>query len=267
MHAGWNALIKLRLEPLMAVTLINISAGVIGLPVLLATGLPAPESWGWSALSLAIHILYTFALAGAYQRADMSVVYPIARGGAPLLTAGVALLWLGEPVSPMGMIGIATLGAGIIVMTLRFGADARPVAGAGIGYALATAVLICCYTLSDGLGGRASGDPIAYSALLFVLNGFIPLPILFALRGRDALAPLRGFLLPGFIGGAMGYASYAIAIWAMSHAPIPLVAAVRETSVLFGAVIAVVFLKEPLRANRIIAALMILAGLMLIRLG
>lgn len=267
LHAGWNAIVKLRLEPLLAVTLINISAGLIGLPLLLFTGLPASASYGWSALSLVIHMAYTFALAGAYARADMGVVYPIARGGAPLLTAGVSLFLLGEPVSVQAACGIAMLGAGIIVMTLRFGKDAPHVARSGIGFALLTAVLICCYTLSDGLGARASGNALAYSALLFVLNGFVPLPLLFLLRGRDALAPLRGFLLPGFVGGAMGFASYAIAIWAMTQAPIALVAAVRETSVLFGAAIAVGFLGEPLRWNRILAALMILAGLMLIRLG
>jgi len=249
------------------VTLINITAGLIGLPVLMATGLPAPASYGWSALSLAIHMAYTFSLAGAYSRADMSVVYPIARGGAPLITAGVSLVLLGEPMSLKAALGIGTLGAGIIVMTLRFGKDAAQVDGTGITFALLTAVLISAYTLSDGLGARASGNALAYSALLFVLNGFVPLPLLLLLRGRDALAPLRGFLLPGFAGGAMGFASYAIAIWAMTQAPIALVAAVRETSVLFGAAIAVLFLKEPLRWNRILAALLILSGLILIRLG
>lgn len=248
-------------------TLINIFAGIIGLPLLVWTGLPAAASWPWSALSLAIHMAYTFTLSEAYRRADMSVVYPIARGGAPLLTAFVSLVWLGDPVSAGGMVGIGLLAAGILLMTLRFGPQAHPVDGKGVGFALLTAVIICCYTMSDGMGARASGNALAYSALLFVLNGFIPLPLLWALRGRDALAPLRGFLVPGFFGGTMGFASYAIAIWAMSIAPIALVAAVRETSVLFGAAIAVLFLGEPLRINRIVAAVLILAGLALIRLG
>lgn len=267
LHAGWNALIKIRLEPLLAVTLINIFAGVIGLPLLIWTGLPAPESWPWSALSLAIHMVYTFTLAEAYRRADMSVVYPIARGGAPLLTAFVSLALLGEPISTGGLGGICLLAFGILLMTLRFGPQVGPVDGRGVGFAILTAGIICCYTLSDGMGARASGNPLAYSALLFVLNGFVPLPLLWLLRGRTALAPLRGFLVPGFFGGAMGFASYAIAIWAMAIAPIPLVAAVRETSVLFGAVIAVVFLGEPLWMNRIVAAGLIVTGLMLIRLG
>ena len=248
-------------------TLINIFAGVIGLPLLLWTGLPPAESWPWSALSLLIHMVYTFTLSEAYRHADMSVVYPIARGGAPLLTAFVSLVWLGDALSTGGMFGIALLAGGILLMTLRFGAHTHRVNGKGIGFAMLTAGIICCYTLSDGMGSRASGNPLAYSALLFVLNGFVPLPLLWLLRGRDALAPLRGFLVPGFFGGAMGFASYAIAIWAMASAPIALVAAVRETSVLFGAAIAVVFLKEPLRLNRVVAAVLILSGLALIRLG
>lgn len=267
MHAGWNAIIKIRLEPLLAVTLINIFAGVIGLPVLLWTGLPAPESWKWSALSLAVHITYTFTLSEAYRRADMSIVYPIARGGAPLLTAFVSTVILGDSISPLALAGIGVLAAGIVVMTLRpGGGEDRARERSGIGFALLTAVVICCYTLSDGMGARASGNAIAYSALLFVLNGFVPLPLLYFLRGRDALAPIRGFLVQGFFGGAMGYASYAIAIWAMTVAPIALVAAVRETSVLFGAAIAVMFLKEPLRWTRVVAAGMIVAGLAMIRL-
>lgn len=267
MHAGWNAVLKIKLEPFLAMTLINAASGLLALPVLLYTGLPLPGSWGWAALSLTLHCCYYFALSAAYSRGDMSQVYPVARGSAPLLTATLAIGLFGEKISTTGMAGIALLGLGIVVMTLR------PRRGAGeamdrgaLFYALLTAVIICSYTLSDGSGARVSGNPLAFSALLLVLNGIVPVALAYLWRGRDGLAPLRGFLLPGLAGGAMSSISYAIAIWAMTVAPIALVAAVRETSVLFGAAIAVVLLKEPLRLTRIAAAMLIVLGLMLIRL-
>jgi drug/metabolite transporter (DMT)-like permease len=130
-----------------------------------------------------------------------------------------------------------------------------------------TAVIICGYTLVDGMGARVAGDPHAYSAALFVLDA-IPI-VLFAVwrRGIAGLAPLRRMILPGFAGAAMSLAAYWIAIWAMTVAPLALVAALRESSVLFAVVIAVVILKEPLQPGRAIVSVVILLGLVLIRLG
>jgi drug/metabolite transporter (DMT)-like permease len=136
-----------------------------------------------------------------------------------------------------------------------------------LGYALLTALTICGYTIVDGVGARVSGDPHAYSAALFVLNG-IPLPLYVLLRrGLTGFAPMRPFVVPGFAGGAMSLAAYWIAIWAMTVAPIPLVAALRETSVLFAALIAALVLKEPVSPRRAIAAAVILTGLATIKLG
>lgn len=264
MHAGWNAVLKIKLEPFLAMTLINATSGIIALPFLIYFGLPAKASWGWAALSLALHLAYYLSLSEAYRRADMSVVYPIARGAAPLITTMTATLFLGETLSTKAMAGIAVLAFGILVMTWQPKGDRRA-DKSGMLFAALTAVIISGYTVSDGSGARAAGDPLAYSALLFVLNGVVPVALALAWRGRDALAPLKTFVMPGFAGGAMSMGSYTIAIWAMSVAPIPLVAAVRETSVLFGAIIAVLFLKEPLRKNRIAAAVFIVAGLALLR--
>lgn len=265
MHAGWNAVLKIRLEPFLAMTLINAASGVIALPVLIYTGLPTSASWGWAGLSLALHLAYYLSLSEAYRRADMSIVYPIARGSAPLLTTLVATTIFGETLKTAGIAGICVLASGILLMTWQPKGDVKP-DRIGVLFAALTAVIISGYTVSDGSGARASGDPLAYSALLFVLNGIVPVALALVLRGRDGLAPLRGFIGPGLAGGAMSCASYTIAIWAMTIAPIPLVAAVRETSVLFGAAIAVVFLREPLRWNRIAAAILILCGLALIRI-
>jgi drug/metabolite transporter (DMT)-like permease len=266
LHAGWNALLKIRLDPFLAMVLINGAGGLIGLPALMITGLPNSESLPWLGASTLLHLGYYFALTSAYRRADMGQVYPIARGSAPLLTGLLSVMLLGEPLSPQGGMGIALLGFGIFVMSLKSAKDATHMDRRALLYAALTAVSICGYTLTDGAGARLSGNPHAYSAALFVTDGLCLTVIALLMRGTRGLRPILGFWGPGLAGGAMSCGAYGIAIWAMTVAPIPLVAAVRETSVLFGAAIAVIFLGEPLRANRVIAALLIVGGLAMIRL-
>lgn len=266
LHAGWNALLKIKLDPFLAMVLINAAGGVIGVPALLYTGLPSAESLIWLVASTILHLGYYFALTAAYRLADMSQVYPIARGSAPLMTAMFGVLLLGEPLSWLGGAGIGVLGLGIFVMSMRFGADMAHMDRKALLYAALTAITICGYTLTDGAGARASGNPHAYSAALFVMDGSCLTLVALFMRGFSGLKPALAYLPLGFAGGAMSCGAYGVAIWAMTVAPIPLVAAVRETSVLFGAAIAVLFLKEPLKINRIIAAFLIVGGLVLIRL-
>lgn len=267
MHAGWNALLKLRLEPFLAMTLLTASAGIVALPALPFTGLPDRAALPWLAGSVMLHLAYYLTLSAAYARADMSQVYPIARGGAPLLTALVSVTVLGEPVSGLQLAGIAALGGAVSAMSVLGRRQGAPFDPAAVGLALLTALVICGYTLSDGLGARAAGDPHAYSATLFVVDA--PLLLAFALwrRGAAALAPALRFRWQGLAGGAMSVASYWIVIWAMTRAPIPLVAALRESSVLFAVAIAVLVVKEPLQWSRAIAAGIILLALALVRLG
>jgi drug/metabolite transporter (DMT)-like permease len=265
MHAGWNTFLKVRLEPFLAMTLIAACSGLVGVPFLIYFGWPKAAAWPWLSASLVLHLGYYFALTEAYRRADMSQVYPIARGGAPLLTACASLLLLREPISVTAAIGIGLLGTGVTLMSLRGGRHERidPLA---IAFAATTAVIICGYTLVDGIGARTAEDPHAYSAALFVIDG-IPLVLFAAWRGGlRSLVPLLRFGVSGMAGGTMSLASYWIAIWAMTVAPIALVAALRETSVLFAAAIAVVILKEPFGIMRGVAAALILTGLLLMRL-
>ncbi|GJE58713.1 EamA family transporter [Methylobacterium trifolii] len=266
MHAGWNAAAKLRLEPILTMALISASAGLFALPALIWFDVPVAASWPWLAGSIVLHLGYYVALAEAYRHADMGQVYPIARGGAPLLTGLASLLVLHEAVAPLAVLGIAILCAGVTLMAFAKGGK-KPLSRAGLGFSALTALLICGYTLVDGLGARAAGDPHAYAAALFVVDA-VPLP-LFVLwtRGTGVLRLARGLALPGLGGGLLALGSYWIAIWAMTVAPIALVAATRETSVLFATLIAVVFLKEPLVATRAVAALIIVAGITTLRLG
>lgn len=266
MHAGWNALIKVRLEPLLAVTLINATAAMIAVPVLIWFGWPGQESYIWLAGSAALHLAYNILLANAYRIADMSLVYPVARGSAPLLTALFSTLILHEPLGSVGALGIAVLGLGIFTMSIRNPAETAHMDRKALLIAGATAIMICGYTIADGTGARLSGNTPGYIAAMFLLDGIGIVVFAVARRGTSCLKPMLGFALPGLAGGTLACLSYAIAIWAMTQAPIPLVAAVRETSVLFAALIAVFLLKEPLRANRVWGAALIVAGLAMIRL-
>lgn len=266
LHAGWNALVKIRLDPFLAMTLICVSCGIIALPALAITGLPDAAAWPWIALSTFLHLGYYLFLAEAYRRADMGQIYPIARGAAPLVTALISLLIVHDPVSPGNLAGIALLGLGVLLISLKGQRAALVPSRAAIAYALLTAVTISLYTVADGVGARAAGNPNAYAAALFAVDAYPMLAICLWRKGLAGIRPALRFALPGFAGGAMSLAAYWIVIWAMTIAPIALVAATRETSVLFGGLIAVVFLKEPLTPVRGLSAFLILLGLGFMRL-
>ena len=267
LHAGWNALVKIRLDPFLAMTLICLACGVIALPALAITGLPRLAAWPWILLSVAIHLGYYLFLAEAYRRADMSQIYPIARGSAPLLTAVVSLVLVHDTVSLAEMIGIVTLACGVILVALRGHRRLQPPSRIAVGCALLTAMTISGYTLVDGVGARVAGDANAYAAALFAVDAYPMLAVCLWRKGLAGMKPAAGFLLPGFAGGAMSLAAYWIVIWAMTVAPIALVAATREASVLFAGLIAVTIFKEPMTPIRGLSAMLILAGLVIMRIG
>jgi drug/metabolite transporter (DMT)-like permease len=266
-HAAWNASIKRGLDQLATTVAISIGAALVALAAMPLVGLPAPAAWPWVIGSVLIHLVYFAALIESYRAGDMGQVYPIARGSAPLLTAVMTTAVIAETPSLIGWVGIMLLAAGVLLLSLRGGRDLAALDRRAVAFALFTAVTICAYSVVDGIGARLAGSAHAYSAALFV--GIGPAMVLYGLarRGRGGMAALAPVWRVGLGGGALQLGSYGIAIWAMTVAPIAIVAALRETSVLFGALIAVVFLKEPLRASRIGAALLIVAGLVLIRLS
>jgi drug/metabolite transporter (DMT)-like permease len=265
LHAGWNAIIKIRLDPLLAMTLICGACGAIALPALLFTGLPRPAAWPWIFASVTIHLGYYLFLAEAYRRADMGQIYPIARGSAPLLTALASLMLVHDKITPGNGAGIVLLGLGVLLISLRGHRHLEPPSKIAIGCALLTAVTITAYTIVDGVGARVAGDANAYAAALFAVDALPILLVCLSWKGIEGMKPALGFLAPGLAGGAMSLAAYWIVIWAMTVAPIALVAAIRETSVLFGGLIAVIFLKEPMTRVRAVSAVLILAGLVCMR--
>ncbi len=265
-HAGWNATIKGGLDPLATTVLISIGAAIVAAVFLPVVGLPAAAAWPWCGASVLIHLAYFAALIESYRAGDMGQVYPIARGSAPLMTALVTTAFIGERLGVLGWSGIVLLVAGVIWLSLRGGRDLARLDKKAVGLALFTAVTICAYSVVDGVGARHAGSANAYSVALFV--GIGPIMAIYALirRGPEVIAAMGRHWGLGLAGGTLQLGAYGIAIWAMTVAPIAIVAALRETSVLFGALIAIVFLKEPLRASRVAAALIIVAGLTLIRL-
>lgn len=267
LHAGWNAIVKVGHDRFLSITLISIAAAVISLPALPFVAVPRAEAWLWLLGSVLLHTGYNLFLIQAYRAGDLGQVYPIARGAAPLLVSLVMVLGFGETLTPAAMAGVGLLVAGVWLMSVRGGRDLAKLERGAVAAALATSVFIAAYTVSDGLGARVSGSAPGYALWLFLLDGAAMLAILLAVRGGGAAAALRPYWRSGLAGGAMSLGAYSIAIWAMTVAPIALVAALRESSVLFAAAISVLVLREPPTAWRMLSALTILAGVVLARLG
>jgi len=264
-HAGWNTLLKLQVAPVVATVLVAVAAGVMVVPLLAFTPLPAAQAWPYIVASAIIHVAYFVTLAEAYRWGDLSQVYPIARGAAPLLTAALAALWLQETLGRAGWAGVTVLAGGILLLTFKGGRTLASVDGRAVAFALATSLTITAYTLVDGIGARLAGSSLAYTVWLFIGDG-----ITMALYGWLRIGPvlMRDFCAHWRIaaaGAALSTAAYAIAIWAMTVAPIALVAALRETSVLFAALFATLFLREPMLPVRLVAAGLVLAGALLLR--
>jgi drug/metabolite transporter (DMT)-like permease len=264
MHAGWNALVKVGLDRFSSILLLVLSHMGLCLVLLPFFALPAPASWPWLLASAVIHTFYKLTLIRAYDHGDLSQVYPLARGTAPLIVAVVSILLLDEATTVPKVLAIICIGLGVCLMSLRGGSVGSMPPKAFV-LALATAGFTASYTLVDGIGARLSGSPSGFILLMSIIDGALTCAYALATRGPVAFTKLAPAWRSGLAAGAMSLASYWIAIWAFTKAPIALVAALRETSVLFAMLIAVVFLKERAGPSRILAASLIAAGVVLMR--
>ncbi|RMD65327.1 MAG: EamA family transporter [Alphaproteobacteria bacterium] len=267
LHATWNALVKAGGDRLIMITLVMAApvpvciAGLLLLPPL------ALAAWPFVLASAAIHYLYYALLVHSYRLGDLSQVYPIARGSAPALVAAAAWIFAGEPLRASEMAGVVIVSAGIMSLSWRRRAGLREGEAWAIGLALLNGLTIAAYLLVDGMGVRRSGHPLSYIAWLFVLEA-APLIILTLWRRRgDLVAAFRPHWRTGLGGGLIAGISYGIAIWAMGQGPMAHVVALRETSVIFGAAIGTLILKEPFGRRRIIAATVVATGAVLLNLG
>lgn len=265
MHAGWNLIVKASDDRLLDTTGVAVGASVLSGIVLPALPLPAAASVPWLVATVIVHVAYFALLVAAYDRSDLSVAYPVSRGAAPLIVAAACPLF-GEPLSAGLATGVALVGAGVTlpaVMALRRG----HVSGAALGLALANACVIAAYTVIDGFGVRASGHAVSYTLWLFFLNCWGILALALWRRGATrVLAAARRW--PRYLVGAFFIvASYGIALWAMSRAQIAAVAALRETSVIFAALLGALVLREPLGTWRIGGSIAVAAGVAIVRFG
>lgn len=264
LHATWNAILKGGDNKPFTTVIVSASAGLIAIIILPLLPVPARQSWPFIGASSVLQVGYFVLLARTYRVADMSRTYPLMRGAAPLLVALCSAGLLHEPLAGMSWIGIAVISAGIFSMAAI---RSQGAATRGIGLALVNALVIACYTLIDGAGVRLSDSPVAYTLWIYLLS-CLPLVIWALHAQRPAFtAYLRRHWGIGLAGGAGSLASYSLALWAMTHAPIALVAALRETSILFGVAISLAVLKEHPGTRRIAAAGIIAVGAMLLRLA
>jgi drug/metabolite transporter (DMT)-like permease len=263
LHASWNAIVKGAPDKLLTTILVAASAAVISAVVLPFLAQPSRESWPFLAASAVLQVGYYLLVARAYRGADMSQAYPLMRGTAPLIVAVISRFWLGEHLSLTAMGGVALICGGVLSLAL----GARGTSAQGVRAALLNALVIAGYTLIDGAGARASGTPIAYTLWLNLLSGAPLLVWVLAARWRTFLPYARAHLPLGMTGGLGTLTSYGLALWAMTHAQVAVIAALRETSILFATVIAVLVLRERLTPGRVLAALLIAAGAAVLRMA
>ena len=260
LHAGWNALLKGSSDKDLDTVAISVGAGIAGLAVAVWLPFPAQQSWPWLAASALVHILYFLCLAGAYQYGELSYAYPIMRGGGPVIVALAGSAVFGEVLGAGQALGVCLVCAGIIAFA--YGRHDRRATM----FALANAAVIAAYTLIDAKGVRASGSPVAYVMWFFVLNAVAIYAYAGLRRGRDVPRYLARHWRRAFIGAVFTTGSYGVALWAMTRAPVALVAVLRETSVLFGAVLGALFLGEKMTRRRLVATGAVLAGLVVLKL-
>lgn len=267
MHAVWNALIKIRLDRFLSISLMTIGMGVAAAPAALLVDFPHGQVWFWIVLSTAIHTFYRLFLIRAYETGDLAQAYPLARGAAPLLTTIGGILFIKEVPTPLAVAGIVLLSFGTLLMSLRGGRKIGVFDRRSVGFALITSVCVAGYTLTDGSGARLASSASSYAVWLFVTDALWTLTLCFYLRGSRVLAAMLPEWKTGIVTGLLGGASYWIAMWAMTRTPIASVAALRETSILFAMMISVFALRESATLWRAAAALFIVAGVVALRLG
>lgn len=264
MHAGWNVLVKLKLDRFLSLFLIQTLMGLMGLAMLAVFAWPSVASLPYAFASGILHTGYNIFLARSYRTGDLSQVYPIARGTAPLLTLIVTWFAAHETIGIATGLGIGVLVAGIWLTGL-LGKRGLKLDGMTMFFALGTSVFIAAYTVVDGLGGRASGSASGYAALVFLLDAVCLLFAGIYVRGPGILRQVAPYWKSGIAGAALSATAYWIVIWAMTLAPIAAVAALRETSILFVMLMSIRVLKETVTMPRAAGALLIVAGAVILR--
>lgn len=264
LHAMWNGLVRSGARRVHVMMVLSAVQGGIGLALALTRPLPGPAVLPWLLASGLVHSAYKCFLTYAYEHGDLSRVYPLARGTAPMIVLTVGGLFLGDRLGGAEVVGILTLGLGILV--LASGVFTSGESQRLLPYAFGAAAATAGYSMLDGMGARIGGDPAAFVGWMFVLDGVIFAAVMTGLRGRDAWPQPGRIWAVGSLGAAASYASYAIVVWAMTQAPIALVAAMRETSIVFGVLIGWLLFMERMTPAKALSVGLIAAGVIITRL-
>ncbi|MEV7617724.1 DMT family transporter [Streptomyces sp. NPDC089799] len=266
LHAVWNGLTHGLRDKLAGFTLISLASAGCGAVLVCLAPLPDPAAWPYIAASAALQVAYQLLLLRAYQLGDFGQMYPTARGTSPLVVALVSTTVLGHSLPAAQALGIAVISCGLAGLALADGVPGRAHVPA-LAAALGTGVMIASYTLVDGSGVRVSGSVFGYIAWLYLCQGLVLPVIAWARRGPSLLTTLRPLYGRGLAGGLISLVAYGLVVWAQSRGDLATIAALRETSIVFGALIGAVVFRERLGHRRLAASAAVLVGIAVLQLG
>jgi drug/metabolite transporter (DMT)-like permease len=263
LHAGWNSLVKINAEPIIAMGLMMACTSFVSLLLLPFVALPPPVMWPWLLLTLVLHFGYKVFLVKAYAQGDFGQVYPIARGSAPVWVLLFSMVFLAANFSTLQILAVLLIAAGVAALS-RF-KRGKPMS-AGFYYAIITSLWIASYTLVDGYAVSEMGYVHSFVVWMFFLDGIVATIWAYRYNSKVFVASFSKHWFVAVGGGMMSMAGYWICLWAMTQVPVAMVAALRETSVLFGALLSSFMFKEYFGRSRWLAVVLICIGLALVKL-
>jgi drug/metabolite transporter (DMT)-like permease len=261
LHAIWNAIAHAIPDRQVGFFLLNVAVGVVAVCFLPFVGVPAAAAWSYLLGSVAVHVAYNLLLLKSYQLGDFGQTYPLARGTAPLLVALASVTIVGQSLDLREAAGVVTISVGLVILVAGHGSlnAGRP----AILAAMSTGVAIATYTVLDGVGVRHAHNTPAYIVWLFALQGPL-IAVIVAGRRRGIWRDSRPLLLPGLTSGVVSLVAYGLVIWAQSVGQLATVASLREVGIVFGALIGAIFFHERLGTVRVIGAVVVFAGVLLL---
>jgi drug/metabolite transporter (DMT)-like permease len=262
-HATWNAIAHGIKDQTLAFALIGVGGIAVGIPLVIVAAMPRGDCWPYLLASVAIHVFYNLLLMQCYRLGEFSQVYPLARGTSPLVVTFLAAIFVHEHLAFGQVAGVLVVSAGLAVLVL---AGRRP-GHAAFAAAIGTGLTIAGYTTVDGVGVRLSASPVGYIGWLMVLESLC-VPMFALARRRDVVLKQRPrILLAGLAAGALSVLAYGLVLWAQTRGALAPIAALRETSVIFGAIIGTLIFREPFGRTRIAATVLVAAGIVLLNVG
>jgi len=262
-HATWNAIAHGIKDQTLAFALIGVGGIIVAIPLIIVAAMPRPDCWPYLLASIVIHVFYNLLLMRCYRLGEFGQVYPLARGTSPLVVTILAAVFVHEHLALPQIGGVLVVSAGLATLVL---AGRRPGRAAFLA-AVATGLTIAAYTTVDGVGVRLSASPVGYIGWLMLLESLC-VPMFALVRRRDVLLKQpRRILLSGLAAGALSVLAYGLVLWAQTRGELAPIAALRETSVIFGAIIATLIFHEPFGRSRIAATVLVVAGILMLNIG